>query len=148
MMATQQSNITSTSTVTSTQRTYDTTKKYHFNWHDNIKCQSHCNLQTAPVLSDAVQRCVDTAAEVIATHREARLTFLQGPSQENAEGKHTGNFQIPLQLGYQLHRSGIDGATTRGIYPSFVIHPNYHIWTNSLPSISNFPTSNYFSYYN
>ena len=32
---------------------------------------------TAPVLSDAVQRCVDTAAEAIATHREARLTFLQ-----------------------------------------------------------------------
>ena len=23
-------------------RTHDTTKKYHFTWHDNIKCQSHC----------------------------------------------------------------------------------------------------------
>ena len=32
----------------------------------------------APVLTDAVQRCVDTAAEVIATHREARLIFMQG----------------------------------------------------------------------
>ena len=32
----------------------------------------------APVLTDAVQRCVDTAAETIATHREARLIFIQG----------------------------------------------------------------------
>ena len=32
---------------------------------------------TAPVLTDAVQRCVDTAAEVIATHREERLIFMQ-----------------------------------------------------------------------
>ena len=32
----------------------------------------------APVLTDAVQKCVDTAAEVIATHREARLIFMQG----------------------------------------------------------------------
>ena len=32
----------------------------------------------APVLTDAVQRCVDTAAEVIATHREARLIFMPG----------------------------------------------------------------------
>ena len=32
----------------------------------------------APVLTDAIQRCVDTAAEAIATHREARLIFMQG----------------------------------------------------------------------
>ena len=32
----------------------------------------------APVLTDAVQKCVDTAAEAIATHREARLIFMQG----------------------------------------------------------------------
>ena len=31
----------------------------------------------APVLTDAVQKCVDTAAEAIATHREARLIFMQ-----------------------------------------------------------------------
>ena len=30
----------------------------------------------APVLTDAVQNCVDTAAEAIATHREARLIFM------------------------------------------------------------------------
>ena len=30
-----------------------------------------------PVLTDAVQRCVDTAAEVIATHQNARLYFMQ-----------------------------------------------------------------------
>ena len=32
----------------------------------------------APVLTDAVQKCVDTAAEAIATHREAKLVFMQG----------------------------------------------------------------------
>ena len=32
----------------------------------------------APVLTDAGQKCVDTAAEAIATHREAKLVFMQG----------------------------------------------------------------------
>ena len=32
----------------------------------------------APVLTDAVQKCVDTAAESIATHRGAKLVFMQG----------------------------------------------------------------------
>ena len=29
----------------------------------------------APFLTDAVQKCVDTAAEAVATHREAKLVF-------------------------------------------------------------------------
>ena len=32
----------------------------------------------APVLTDAVQKYVDTAAEAIATHQEAKLVFMQG----------------------------------------------------------------------
>ena len=32
----------------------------------------------APVLTDAVHKCVDTAAEAIATHREAKIIFMQG----------------------------------------------------------------------
>ena len=32
----------------------------------------------APVLIDAVQKCVDTAVEAIAIHREAKLAFMQG----------------------------------------------------------------------
>ena len=58
-------------------RTNATTKMYHFNWQENIKCKSHC-ITPAPVLTDAVQKCVDTAAEAIATHREAKLVFMQG----------------------------------------------------------------------
>ena len=58
-------------------RTHDTTKKYHFNGKNNIKCNPTVSTP-APVLTDAVQKCVDTAAEMIATHREARLIFMQG----------------------------------------------------------------------
>ena len=80
---------------------------------------------TAPVLSDAVQRCVDTAAEVIATHREARLTFLQGLVRRMLRETYR-EFPNPPSVGIPTTQSGIDGATTRGIHPSFVIHPNYH----------------------
>ena len=58
-------------------RTNDTTKKYHY----HCKTTSNANptaFTPAPVLTYAVQRCVDTAAEAIATHREARLIFIQG----------------------------------------------------------------------
>ena len=39
-----------------------------------------------PVLTDAVQKCVDTAAEAIATHREAKIIFMQGLDEKNCEG--------------------------------------------------------------
>ena len=80
---------------------------------------------TAPVLTDAVQRCVDTAAEVIATHREARLIFLQGLVRRMMRETYR-EFVNPPSVGIPTTQSGIDGSTTRGLYPSFVIHPNYH----------------------
>ena len=61
-MASQQSNITSTPYTNLNPRTDAPAKKYHCNWHDNIKCQSHCIYKT-PVITDVVQKCVDTAAE-------------------------------------------------------------------------------------
>ena len=83
---------------------------------------------TAPVLSDAVQRCVDTAAEAIATHREARITFLQSLVRKMLRETYK-EVPNPPSVGIPTTQSGIDGAcgvTTRGVYPSFVIHPNYH----------------------
>ena len=81
----------------------------------------------APVLTDAVQRCVDTAAEVIATHREARLIFMQGLvrrilREAYREPTSPPSFGIPLA---QNVLAGIS-STSRGLYPSFVTHPNYH----------------------
>ena len=55
---------------------------------------------TAPVLTDAVQRCVDTAAEAIGNSQGSKINLLARPSQENAKGKHTGNLKkSPLQVG-------------------------------------------------
>ena len=76
-MASQQSNITSTSTPTSTPEQMPPLR--HTTAIGKTTSNANPTVSTpAPVLTDAVQRCVDTAAEVIATHREARLIFMQG----------------------------------------------------------------------
>ena len=81
----------------------------------------------APVLTDAVQRCVDTAAEAIATHREGRLIFMQDLVRRiwrEAYREPTS----PPSVGMPLAQSVLDGipSTSRGLYPSFVTHPSYH----------------------
>ena len=126
MMASQQSNITSTSTVTSTQESMtppeSTTSLGMTTSNANPTVST-----TAPVLSDAVQRCVNTAAEAIATHMEARLTFLQSLVRKMLRETYK-EVPNPPSVGIPTTQSSIDGAcgvTTRGVYPSFVIHPNY-----------------------
>ena len=81
----------------------------------------------APVLTNAVQRCVDTAAEVIATHREARLIFMQGLVKRILREAYREPTGPPL-VGTSLAQSVFAGipSTSRGPYPSFVTHPNYH----------------------
>ena len=82
-------------------------------------------LQQHLCFQNAVQRCVDTAAEAIATHREARITFLQSLVRKMLRETYK-EVPNPPSVGIPTTQSGIDGATTRGVYPSFVIHPNYH----------------------
>ena len=81
----------------------------------------------APVLTDAVQKCVDTAAEAIATHREARLIFMQGLVKTILREAYREPTSPPL-VGTSLAQSVFAGipSTSRGPYPSFVTHPNYH----------------------
>ena len=81
----------------------------------------------APVLTDAVQRCVDTAAEAIATHREARLIFMQGLVRRILREAYREPTSPP-SVGIPLAQSVLDGipSTSRRLYPSFVTHPNYH----------------------
>ena len=127
MMASQQSNITSTSTVTSTQEPM-TPPRSTTSIGITTSNANPTVSTTAPVLSDAVQRCVDTAAEVIATHWEARLTFLQSLVRKMLRETYK-EVPNPPSVGISTTQSGIDGAcgvTTRGVYPSFVIHPNYN----------------------
>ena len=81
----------------------------------------------APILTDAVQKCVDTAAEAIATHREARLIFMQGLVRRILREAYRESTSPPL-VGTSLAQSVFAGipSISRGPYPSFVTHPNYH----------------------
>ena len=81
----------------------------------------------APVLTDAVQKCVDTAAEAMATHREARLIFMQGLVKRILREAYREPTSPP-SAGTSLAQSVFAGipSTSRGPYPSFVTHPNYH----------------------
>ncbi len=81
----------------------------------------------APVLTDAVQKCVDTAAEAIATHREARLIFMQGLVKRILREAYREPTNPPL-VGTSLAQSVLAEipSISRGPYPSFVTHPNYH----------------------
>ena len=81
----------------------------------------------APVPTDAVQKCVDTAAEVIGTHREARLIFMQGLVRRILREAYREPTSPPL-VGTSLAQSVFAGipSTCGGPFHSFVTHPNYH----------------------
>ena len=106
------------------------------------------------VLTDAVQRCMDTTAEAIATHREARLIFMQGLVKRILREAYRESTSPP-SAGTSLAQSVFAGipSTSRGPYPSFVTHPNYHdgqfhqFYPPENP-IPNTPISSYFSYHN
>ena len=126
MMASQQSNITSTSTPTSTPeqmpppRCSTTIGKTTSDANSTVSTP-------APILTDTIQRCVDTAAEAIATHREARLIFMQGLVKRILREAYRESTSPPL-VGTSLAQNVLAGipSTSRGPYPSFVTHPNYH----------------------
>ena len=81
----------------------------------------------APVLTDAVQKCVDTAAEAIATHREAKSVFMQGLVKRILRKAYREPTTPPL-VGTPLAQSVFAGVPppSRGPSPYFVTQPNYH----------------------
>ena len=81
---------------------------------------------SAPVLTDAVHKCVDTAAEAIATHREAKLFFMQGLVKRILREAYREP-TTPPSVGTSLAQSVFAGVPppSRGPYPYFVTHPNY-----------------------
>ena len=81
----------------------------------------------APVLTDAVQRCVDTAPEAIATHRKAKLVFMQGLVKRILREAYQEP-TTPPSAGTPLAQSVFAGipSPSRGPSPCFVTHPNYH----------------------
>ena len=122
MMASQQASNTSSSTSTKSgpvQRSRNTTAtgKKTSNAEPTVSTQ-------APVLTDAVQKCVDTAAEAIAKHRQAKIVFMQGvlrrilrdvyqDAPPSSAGTHTGtpHFSPPIPARPILY---------------LVTQPNYH----------------------
>ena len=125
-MTSQQSNITSTSTPTSTPEPI--TPPRHTTTIGKTTSNANPTVSTpAPVLTDAVQKCVDTAAEMIATHREAILIFMQGLVRRTLREAYREPTSPPL-VGTSLAQSVFAGipSTSRGPYPSFVTHHNYH----------------------
>ena len=94
MMASQQSSITSTSTNPGPMpppRSTTATGRTTSNAIPTVSTQ-------APVLTDVVQKCVDTAAEAIATHRQAKLVFMQGVIKKILQETYK-DITSPLQLG-------------------------------------------------
>ena len=126
MMASQQSNITSTSTPTSPPEQMPPPRRTTAIGKTTTNANPTVSTP-APVLTDAVQRCVDTAAEVIATHRKARLIFMQGLVRRILREAYREPTSPP-SVGIPLAQSVLAGipSTSRGPYPSFVTYPNYH----------------------
>ena len=125
MMASQQSSITSTSTPKSPgpmppPGSTTSTGRRTSNVNPTLSAP-------APVLTDAVQKCVDTAAEAIATHREAKLVFMQGLVKRILREAYREP-TTPPSVGTSLAQSVFAGVPppSRGPPSYFVTQPNYH----------------------
>ena len=98
----------------------------------------------APVLTDAVQKCVDTAAEAIATNREAKLVFMQGLLKRILREVYRES-TTPPSVGTSLAQSVFAGVPppSRGPSPYFVTQLNYHNgqFHQYYPPESQFPIS-------
>ena len=82
----------------------------------------------APVLTDAVQKCVDTAAEAIATHRQAKLVFMQGVIKRILQETYkdiTSPPSVGTMTGTIPAGTPFAPLPTRPT-PYFVTQPNYH----------------------
>ena len=77
-------------------RSNTTTKMYHFNWQENIKCKSHCIYTSTCSLQMLSQKCVDTAAEAIATHKGSKIGLYARTSEEDLEGGIQRTFNSPF----------------------------------------------------
>ena len=126
-------------------RTNATTKKYYFNWQENTNANPTVSTP-APVLTDAVQKCVDTAAEAIATHREAKLVFMQGIVKKILREAYREPTTSP-SVGTSLAPSVFAGVPppSRGPSPYFVTQPNCHNgqFHQYYPPESQFPISQF-----
>ena len=124
MMASQQSSITSMSTPKNPgpmppPRSTTSTGRTTSNATPTVSTPT-------PVLTNAVQKCVDTAAETIATHREAKLVFMQGLVKRILREAYREP-TTPPPVGTPLAQSVFAGVPPPSRpTPYFVTQPNYH----------------------
>ena len=124
MMASQQSSTTSTSTPTNPRpmpppRSTTLTGKTTSNATPTVSTP-------APVFTSAVQKCVDTAAEAIATHREAKLLFMQGLVKRILREAYREP-TTPPSVGTPLAQSVFAGVPPPSRPPPYLMtQPNYH----------------------
>ena len=76
-------------------RTHDTTKKYHFNWHDNIKCQLHyiynsiCPYRCCPEMCRYCSRGNSYS-------QRSKIDLYTRASKENTERSIQGTYKPPF----------------------------------------------------
>ena len=118
-------------------RTDATTKKYYFNWQENIKCNSHCIYTST---------CPYRCCPEVCGHREAKLVFMQG-IVKRILGEAYREPTTPPSVGTSLAQSVFAGVppSSRGPSPYFVTQPNYHNGQFDLyyPPESQFPISQF-----
>ena len=118
-MASQQSKITSTST-TKTSRPVPPPRSTSATGVTTSNVVPTASTQV-PVLTDAVQKCVDTAVKAIATKRKAKLVFMQGVVRRILQETYKDT-QDPPSAG----TSAGTPSSPLPIRPHFVTQPNYH----------------------
>ena len=106
-------------------RTNATTKMYHCNWQDNIKCQSHCIYTSTCPYRCCPEICGYCSRGNSYTQR-SKINLYARTSEKNTKGSREST--SPPSAGTSLAQSVFAGipSISRRPYPSFVTHSNYH----------------------
>ena len=107
-------------------RTNATTKKYYFNWQEEIKCKSHCIYTSTCSYRCCPEMCECCSRSNSYTQR-GQVSLYAGNSKEDLEGGMQKTYNSPL-VGTPLAQSIFAGVPPprREPPPYFVTHPNYH----------------------
>ena len=107
-------------------RTHDTTKTFHCNWQDNIKCQSHCiYTSTCPY------RCCPEMCRYCrrgnSYSQRGKIDLYARTSEKDIEGGIQGIYKSPFSWDtISAECPCWNSSTSRGPHPSFVTYPNYY----------------------
>ena len=106
-------------------RTNATTKTYHFNWQENIKCKSHCIFTSTYPYRCCPEMCGYCSRSNSYT-QGGKIIFMQGLVKKIVREAYREP-TIPPSAGTPLAQSVLAGipSTSRVPSPHFITHPNY-----------------------